>query len=113
MAGGPLQGQVATAGRLLSVWTDGQAVPLLTVSSAWQAQWQQWQAFPVAKGSTLPAEHTASYARSACSGRQVSNVHRGSVAAPSALPWERVFPAAVPLLGEILCIGALFLPLHN
>ena len=62
-------GKVATARRLLSVWMDGRAVPLLTVSPARRVKWQQRQGFSIAKESTLPCEHTAPYARSACSGR--------------------------------------------
>lgn len=58
-----------------------------------------------AKGSVLPAEHTAPYARSACSGRQVSHVHRGSRCSVLSVAVRVRIPAMTPSVGRMLCTG--------
>lgn len=79
---------------------DGRAVPLLTVSPARRVKWQQRQGFSIAKESTFPCEHTVPYARSACSCRQRSHVHRESHSKAFRAAVRACVPAAVLFSGR-------------
>lgn len=105
MAGGLPQGKVATTGQFPSFWTDGRAVPLLTVSSARQAQWQQRQAFSLQREAFFqPSIQPHTHALRVLVGK-FSHIHRGSRCSALSVAVRVRIPAMTPSVGRMLCTG--------